>query len=353
MNKIYSNKQLQNDNKFILNNKSSIQSDIDRKKADYEKTKNSSTDKESRVLQTNQSNSNIFQSNESTQIKLAQQFLECYNLENSKENIEAIKNFIKKFSFNLTNKEDRKTLAWIISNGRLSLDASLVEIVKKYFANLLNFKSLFELLPNEIRSLISSKTSLISIINLLQDYLNRLHTNQKQAPEQIQKFLQNLLDLLYFQDINSIYNNENIFTLYYSFPFFWANQKEPDTIETEFYYKKSPKKDSRNFVIKILCNPPRLGELEIIITSYEDNIFVNLISSNKQTKNNLEGILDILKTKLEEIGWKKVNFQLSVKKKNSYNQCNKNVTYLESKLQLKNNLLDFKKNLQHILDIKT
>lgn len=152
------------------------------------------------------------------------------------------------------------------------ISADQAGLVSKYANKTINFEALFSHLSQEALNELKSSWNAGKVLEKLES-LVKLTSNAAQNKEN-SKLAEEIVDNLKLQELFSILPDANEDgSIYFQWPIYWDGQDVPDCLEGEAFvpYDKD-QKDS--FCLRILVNPPSLGQTEISLTTRGKELYV-------------------------------------------------------------------------------
>lgn len=152
------------------------------------------------------------------------------------------------------------------------ISADQAGLVSKYANGTINFSALFANLSQEALIELKNSWSAGKVLEKLEG-LVKLSTNTAQTKEN-SKLAEEIIDNMKLQELFSILPDaKEDGSIYFQWPIYWDGQDIPDCLEGEAFvpYDKD-RKDS--FSLRILINPPSLGQTEISLTTHGKELYV-------------------------------------------------------------------------------
>ena len=175
--------------------------------------------------------------------------------------------------------EIMKNLSGKLSNGDLlglllsrKIDAGNADLVRQYANKTLNFSTLLANLSSDLSLQLKNSWNIGQVLEKLK-HLVKSADNSTQNEEN-KKLAEDVIDNLRMQELFSVLPApEEDGSIYFQWPVYWDGQEVPDCLEGEAFVPfDKGQKDS--FGLRVLVNPPSLGQIEIALTTNKKNLFV-------------------------------------------------------------------------------
>lgn len=167
----------------------------------------------------------------------------------------------------------------LLKNGDLlglmlarKVDGAAALLAEKYADKSLNFSSLFANLSEETMTALKESWNTGKVLEKLKELVSAA----KDFPQNKEnlKLAEDVVDNLKMQEIFSILPEpREDGSIYFQWPIFWEGQETPDCLEGEAFVPFD-KEQKDSFCLRILVNPPNLGQIEVALTTNKKNLFV-------------------------------------------------------------------------------
>ncbi len=196
--------------------------------------------------------------------------LKSYGVTINPENLKLIAAIMK----NMPGKVNMGDLLGLLISKKIPLQNA--DMVGKYINGSINFSALFANLSDEALNELRASWNTGKLLEKLQNLVKLANTATSAARATENKELaKEVVDNLRLQELFSqLPDANNDGNIYFQWPVFWGNQDLPDCLEGEAFF---PNKDSpkEGFCLRILVNPPNLGQTEISLITREKELYVH------------------------------------------------------------------------------
>lgn len=195
--------------------------------------------------------------------------LKSYGVIINPDNLKLIAAIMK----NLPGKVNVGDLLGLLISKKLPVEQA--GLVQKYAEGQINLASLFAEIDadtaGELRNAWSSGKLLEKLTALLKS-TSELSTGTNDKAKLAEKLVDNFQLQELFSKLPEANSDGNI---YFQWPIFWNNQDLPDCLEGEAYIPNGENGGKDSFCLRILINPPKLGQVEIALTTREKELYVH------------------------------------------------------------------------------
>lgn len=193
--------------------------------------------------------------------------LKSYGVTINPENLKLIAAIMK----NMPGKVNMGDLLGLLISKKMPLESA--ETLEKYINGSINFSTLLSNLSEEALNELRNSWNTGKLLEKLEQLI-KLGNSTAQAKEN-KELAEEVVDNLRLQELFSHLPDANSDgNIYFQWPVFWSNQDLPDCLEGEAFFpnKNNPKE---GFCLRILVNPPNLGQTEISLITREKELYVH------------------------------------------------------------------------------